>query len=208
MDVPKSLHDIDARKARGALLEAPHIAPLTRFVHQLRARMGSEYAIPYFDPLDGGIGAECLFLLEAPGPKAVDSGFVSRNNPDETAKNFFLLNEEAMIPRSHTITWNIVPWYVGSGGRIRAVGSRDIHAAKPALAEFLELLPRLRYVVLVGAKASRAHEAIASSRPNAQIFCMPHPSPMYINRAPTNRKTALAVLKKVAGAMGLSPNGG
>ena len=77
--------------------------------------MGEDHKIPQFDPLDGGIDAECLFLLEAPGPKAVNSGFVSRNNPDETAKNFFELNVGAGLERSKTITWNVVPWYVGSG---------------------------------------------------------------------------------------------
>ena len=40
--------------------------------------------IPHFDPLDGGSNAQVLFLMEAPGPKASASGFVSRNNPDET----------------------------------------------------------------------------------------------------------------------------
>jgi hypothetical protein len=65
-------------------------------------------------------------LLEAPGGRAVGSGFVSRNNPDETAKNFFLLNQEAGLPRSRTVTWNVVPWYVGSGEKIRAVTDADI----------------------------------------------------------------------------------
>jgi hypothetical protein len=55
------------------------------------------------------LDAECLFLLEAPGGNAVE--FISRNNNDETAKNFFKLNTDANLPRMRTVSWNIVPWY-------------------------------------------------------------------------------------------------
>ena len=122
-DKAQSLGSLEARAARQAELGDPHIAPLTAFVDRLRAEMGSDYQIPYFDPWDGGTAAEVLFLLEAPGAKAVASGFISRNNPDETAKNFFQLNRESGISRKRTITWNIVPWYLGSGSRIRPATS-------------------------------------------------------------------------------------
>src|SRR5689334_1377344 len=89
MDAPKLLGIAEARADRLGQLQEPHIAPLTAFVDHLRAEAGPGASIPYFDPWDAGIGAEILFLLEAPGPKAVKSGFVSRNNPDETAKNMF-----------------------------------------------------------------------------------------------------------------------
>jgi hypothetical protein len=42
--------------------------------------------VPDFDPVDGGIGARALFLLDAPGPmtseagKRIGSGFISRFN--------------------------------------------------------------------------------------------------------------------------------
>src|SRR5207244_3223510 len=79
---PKSLGSPVARAARHAELHERHIAPLTAFVDALRVEMGSHYQIPYFDPHDGGIAAEVLYLLEAPGAKAVFSGFISRDNPD------------------------------------------------------------------------------------------------------------------------------
>jgi uracil-DNA glycosylase len=97
IDVPKLLGVEAARAERRALLWLDHVAPLTAFVETLRTEVGEEFQIPDFDPWDGGVKAEILFLLEAPGPKAVRSGFISRNNPDETAKNFFLLNQEAGI---------------------------------------------------------------------------------------------------------------
>src|SRR6266581_3517335 len=113
VDKPKLLTDPQARVERRAQLQESHIAPLTAFVGALRHEGGPGVAIPYFDPWDGGVDAEILYLLEAPGPQAVASGFISRNNPDESAKNFFELNAEAKIPRKRTVTWNIVPWYIG-----------------------------------------------------------------------------------------------
>jgi uracil-DNA glycosylase len=95
IDVTKLLRDPMARTARQAELYEPHIAPLTEFVEKLRAEVGSHGSIPYFDPWDSGIDAEILFLLEAPGARALFTGFISRNNPDETAKNFFELNRDA-----------------------------------------------------------------------------------------------------------------
>ena len=106
-DRPKLLADASACTARSTQLREPHIAALTAFVEKLRAQVGPDASIPNFDPWDGGIDAEILYLLEAPGPKAMLTGFVSRNNPDNTAKNFFELNAEAKIPRKRTVTWNI-----------------------------------------------------------------------------------------------------
>src|SRR5207249_10123721 len=136
------------------------------------------YQIPYFDPWDGGTAAEVLYLLEAPGAKAVLSGFISRNNPDETAKNFFQLNEQARIPRNRTITWNIVPWYLGSGSRIRPANSRDIEDGLRSLNSLLNLLRKVRGIVLIGEKAQRASIHIAELRPKIRLFKSSHPSPL------------------------------
>ena len=135
-DRPKLLADPAACAAQTKQLREPHIAPLTVFVEALRAQVGPDLSIPNFDPWDGGIDAEILYLLEAPGPKAVLSGFISRNNPDETAKNFFELNAEAKVPRKRTVTWNIVPWYIGDGKHVRSANRADLRAG-------IRELPRL-----------------------------------------------------------------
>jgi len=197
-DKPKLLGNLSVRTARQAELRDPHIAPLTEFVDMLRAEMGSGYQIPYFDPWDGGTAAEVLYLLEAPGAKAVLSGFISRNNPDETAKNFFQLNEQAGIPRNRTITWNIVPWYIGSGSRIRPANSRDIEVGFRFLDLLFDLLPRLRAIVLVGRKAQRTSIHIQKVRPNIRLFMCPHPSPLFVNHSPLNRERIIVVLREVA----------
>jgi len=197
IDVPKLLRDPMARTARQAELYEPHIAPLTEFVEKLRAEVGSHGSIPYFDPWDGGIDAEILFLLEAPGARALFIGFILRNNPDETAKNFFELNRDAEIPRKRTVTWNIVPWYIGTGMRSRAAGKTDTDAGIRALTRVLDLLPKLRAAVLIGRKAERASQLLAQLRPAVRVFKSPHLSPLFVNNAPGNRQRILDVFLEV-----------
>lgn len=160
---------------------------LVQFVHELRATTSADFAIPDFDPWDGGCNAELLFVLEAPGPRAIATGFVSRDNPDETAKNFLELMAAAGLPRSRTALWNIVPWYIGEAGRIRAARSADLRTGFPHLLRLLELLPRVRGVVLVGRKAQRIGSALARAHPELHQHRMSHPSPMFVNRAPEHR---------------------
>lgn len=201
-DAPKLLGEADLVAARRRQLTEPHVAPLTRFVESLRAQRSEAAWIPDFDPWDGGVNAEVLFLLEAPGGRAVGSGFISRNNPDETAKNFFELNRAAGIARERTVTWNVVPWYLGSGTKIRAAQMKDIRAAMPSLEGLLELLPRLRVVVLIGRKAQRAEALIRGLRPQLLVLKSPHPSPLFVNAAPGNRPMIESVLRSVTACLG------
>jgi uracil-DNA glycosylase len=194
-DTPKLLGDKEALNARLNQIEDSHVAPLTKLVRHLRESMGVEAKIPYFDPWDGGVEAEVLFLLEAPGAKAINTSFVSRNNPDETAKNLFELSKEASIHRKRTVIWNIVPWYIGTGERIRAANSADIEKGGESLPRLIRLLPKLKLVVLFGVKAQKAEYKIKEINPKLEVFCCPHPSPLYVNRAPENRNVILETLQ-------------
>jgi len=191
MDRPKLLGDKDALDSRLLQLNETHITPLAEFVRRLRVKMGPCAAIPFIDPWDGGIEAKVLFLLEAPGAKARNSGFVSMNNPDETAKNFFEISREAKIDRKRLIIWNTVPWYIGSDTRIRPANLTDIASGIESLADLIQLLPKLRAIVLVGGKAQKATKHIRRVAPHLEIFPCPHPSPMFVNRKPENRGVLL-----------------
>jgi uracil-DNA glycosylase len=199
-DAPKVLRDPAACDARRRQLNEPHVAPLTAFVQRLREEVPNGI-IPDFDPWDGGIEAEILYLLEAPGPKSCISGFISRNNPDETAKNFFELNVAAGIPRKCTVCWNAVPWYIGSGSKIRAATHKDVKEGLRPLLKLLKLLPKLRVVVFVGRKAGLMSPELVREKPNIRVFRIPHPSPSYCNRAPGNRENIRNALHEVAGFM-------
>jgi uracil-DNA glycosylase len=203
-DCPKSLSNPAEVDARKALLHHPHISPLTAFVEKLRSEAGKTKEVPYFDPWDGGIEAECLFLLEAPGRRAVDSGFISRNNPDETAKNWFELNLAAGIHRERTISWNLVPWYIGSDVRIRPARSNDIQEGWPYLQRLIVLLPRLRVVALLGRNAQSVSDQLLERYPALRIFKLPHPSPLFVNHAPGNRERLKSQLIEVRKALDFS----
>ena len=196
-DAPKSLADPAAREVRRLQLRELHMQPLADFVRHLRIDHPNR-SIPDFDPSDGGAQARLLYLLEAPGRRATDSGFVSRNNPDETAKNFFALNVEAGIPRRLTLIWNVVPWYIGSGTKIRAATKDDVGEGRPSLMELLSLLPRLELVVFIGRQAEHAANWLKRERPELMYLNCPHPSPLYVNHAPGNRQRILEVLHEVA----------
>ena len=200
-DEPKSLRSAGERSERLARADEPHVVELNDFVRRIRTKEHPR-EVPYFDPDDGGVGAYCLFLFEAPGPQAVRSGFVSRNNPDESAKNFFLLNVEAGLPRRLTVSWNIVPWYIGSGQRIRAATAKDIAQGLPYLQELLSILPNLKVLVLVGRKAQRVEHLVPQLLPGVDVVEMLHPSPLVLNTKRDNRGKILATLRKVAGMLG------
>ena len=200
-DTPKSLKSSDACEERSRMLGMPHMLPLRDFVESLRQEMGSAYGIPHFDPLDGGINARVLFLLEAPGAKAVSSGFVSRNNPDETARNFFELNIAAGIARTDTVCWNVVPWYIGTGTKIRPARHDDIRQALGSLRRLLTLLPNVRIVALVGNKSASLASEVVGMFPDSRVIATPHPSPLFINRRPENRGILLDAFKEISAAL-------
>lgn len=204
-DGPKTLWAPAERAARLDLLRAPHMASLTEFVENVRRTVGASDGVPFFDPCDGGVSARALFLLEAPGAKAKLSGFVSRNNPDETAKNSFELHREARLPRREVVLWNVVPWYVGSEGRIRPVGYADLVRATQYLKELVALLPGLQSIVLVGRKAQTVQSQLEDL--GIRIFRSPHPSPVPLRTNPNSRIEILRVWQDVAAFLGVNgPN--
>ena len=162
-------------------MSAPHVLPLTEFVHRTRAQRGLGRAVPFFDPADGGIHARVLFLLEAPGPKAVTTGFVSRDNPDPSARNLRRLLRP--LSRRDTVLWNVVPWYVGTGERITPVGEQDLETSQPWLIELLRILTAVRVAVLVGRKAQRVKAEIAAVW-GWKLSEMCHPSRRVFNSWP------------------------
>lgn len=194
-DLPYALSSPDERKRRVDMLEQPHMRPLAEYLERIKAEH-SEKSLPSFDPCDGGINAKALFLLEAPGPKAVGSTFISRNNPDPTARNMCELLQESGLARRDTLLWNIVPWYVGDGTRIRAVNRDDITEAFSYLSDLLTLLPDLKVVALVGKKAQSAKEKIRELT-ELPLIDTPHPSARVFNVWPHKREEMREILSQI-----------
>jgi hypothetical protein len=198
-DAPRTNRDDSELARKNAALGAPHIASLIEFVDRLR-RQHPGALIPYFDPTEAGVNASILCLYEAPGPKSAPpagSGFVSTDNNDQTATNMWHLLKEAGIDRSTDyVAWNVVPWYVGDGQKIRPVVSADLAEAKAATEELLALLPKLTTVILFGRSAARAWQSIGL----LDAIEAPHPSPSNVNTRPEARRKILAALVKAKAA--------
>ena len=170
-DAPRSMRDKTVQHRRRAMLGLPHVAPLTAFVAKLRERGNVE--VPEFDPFDGGVEARALFLFEKPGPKgAVGSGFISRNNDSDTADATFRFMQDAGIPRTLTVTWNVVPWWNGTP-KIRAAELRD---GVESVKDLVALLPVLQAIVLVGNNAAKARPYLITT--GLPLFQSAHPSPL------------------------------
>jgi len=147
-----------------------------------------------------GTDAKALFLLEAPGPKAITSGYISRNNPDQTAKHLCELMHGARINRKDTLLWNIVPWYIGDGHRILPVTTSDLSDALPYLQDLLALLPQLQIIVLIGKKAQSAREQVRALT-NASVIETHHPSPRVFNTWPEKKRQTQKALLQVEGCL-------
>lgn len=173
---------VECARRENMLLE-PHMQPLLNYLKDMREALGADYEMPMFDPCDGGINARVLILLEAPGPKAVGSQFISRNNPDRTAENINNLLQKAEIPRADTILWNIVPWYIGDGKKIRSATKEDVKSSLPFLKKLIELLTNLDFIVLMGKPAQSAELEIKKIT-SKLIYCTAHPSPKVANIYP------------------------
>lgn len=157
LDLPKSLKDINELKKRRDKLEDSHMISLKEYTEQLRKKNLGE--IPNFDPMDGGKEAGILFLFEKPGPMtALDggSGFISRNNDDPTAENTFKIMSAAGIPRKITCTWNLVPGW----NKTTKVKAQERIAGRECLRDLINILPKLKVIVLVGNTAKSAKKKL------------------------------------------------
>ena len=205
-DQPRSLRDPAQLAARRALVEAPHIAPIRALARRVSAERDAP--VPDPDPLDGGVNARMLLLLETPGPAVVRTGFVTRDSATGTAANLFRFLAEAGIARADTLIWNVVPWVIHAPGALnRAPRRAELRAAEPYLAPLLDLLPGLAVAVLAGRFAGEARPALASLRPGLSVIGVPHPSPTYVCTSPGVPERIRAGLAEAAVILRTSPPG-
>ena len=193
---PRGHRDRREIERKRALLEEPHVAPLTQFVRRLRQQRGGD-SVPWFDPTEAGVNARILLLFENPGRRAdagLGSGFISADNDDRSAQTMWGIFREAGIDRRRdVVNWNIVPWYVGDQHKIGKVRTSDLDEARPALVELVSLLPDLRVVVLCGRKAQEGWDR-ARLPLDLPLLRVPHPSGRWLNAHPEDRDRIVAAL--------------
>lgn len=162
-----SLRDAGERERRLSRRNEPHVEPLNRLADRIAAETGLH--IPLFDPDSAGVYARGLVLAQDPSPTALDTGFVSPNNPDATATATTRFT--TVLDRRLITFWNSVPWYCGG----RTPKADDEKAGASWLAELLPLLPELRAVLLTGSVARNVWSRTASTLTReVQRFESPH----------------------------------
>ena len=200
---PKTLRNPEERARRQALLGEDHVAPLVAYAAQLAERTGK--AVPTVDPLDGGVNARLLILLETPGPRVLGTGLVSRDNPSGTSANMFRFLTNAGIARADTVIWNIVPWLIQTAGERNRNPSRlEVAEGLAHLPDFLDLLPRLELAVLAGRKAEAALGLLEARA--LPCLTMPHPSPTYVCTSPDVALRISACLGKASERLAVTRN--
>lgn len=175
---PRALRNPDTITDRRSKLNLRHIVPLRDFALSLRSE--GRGAVPDFDPLDGGVDAKILFVMEKPGRMTdrtayggkVGSGFVSRDNDDPTAEAIWRFMAQAGVERSLTVLWNIVPWW---NGKLKVTAEEE-RQGLVRLGQLVALLPNLAVVVAVGRRAEEA-QALVTSR-GLPFYASAHPSPI------------------------------
>lgn len=160
------------------------------------------WPVPDPDPLDGGDRASLLLLLETPGPRIGETGFVSRDNAGGTAGN--LRRFLAPLPRETTVIWNAVPWVIHAGGPNRAPRRSELAAGLALLPRLLAALPGLRVALLCGRAAAAAAPVLQQANPALALVLMPHPSPTYVNTSPDVPRRIGRAVAEAARLAGLS----
>lgn len=159
------------------------IKPLRDFAEYLRTQTGQR--VPNFDPDDGGVKAEVLFLFQDPGPTVGATDFISRDNylfdpRDHSAMRVIEASDEADLSRTRTVSWNAMPWHVNADDR-----DREFRRAKRER-YLTKLLTRfenhnLKAVALFGGYARKLADEVKDERPDLRIFEEYHPSDRGLN---------------------------
>ena len=196
---PEKDSRVNISEARRALLYSPPVRALNEWVE---SRCSAGRKLPYFDPMDGGIYASILILLESPARDSSWPRFVSRDNPGPAQRNLKRFLDQACLAREQTILWNLYPWLPDLDSPARAISRSKITEGTTILKEVMDQLPHLRAVVLAGRVAQKASPEIARHRRELKLFTMSHPSPLSVCRHPDVAKHIVATLSRAAGVTG------
>ncbi|WAX55815.1 uracil-DNA glycosylase [Jatrophihabitans cynanchi] len=160
----RRMRDATFREEQIRGLRAAHIAPINALVDRLCDPSGEIWA-PYVAPMYGGVNACLLSVLRDPGPKTnVDhggSGFLCMENDDATAERISTLFADVGIGAADVVPWNAYPWYIN-----KAPTAAQLDSGVGPLLELIELMPRLRVVMLHGGSAHSGWRRLARRSPS------------------------------------------
>jgi hypothetical protein len=163
-------------------LDEPHVRRLIAIIDGIRRRPGQP-RVPNVDPNDAGSHASALFLLESPGPKAVGTDFVSRDNPDPSARNMGCALDHAGFGRKEYVLWNVVPQCISTLDQNRKPTRAQVRDAVGDTLDFIRALEQLRVIVFCGGVARFQQSLLVDKiSPNIHVFETYHTGAKAYNR--------------------------
>ena len=147
-----------------------HVEPLNRLVDDLISTRNRW--MPHISPNYGGVNAEVLLLLAAPSIGADDqgegngSGFLCVENDDPTAQLLATCLDRAELDASRDRCVEPCPWVVPG---YKTPSEAQVKAATEPLFRFIELLPDLHAVVLLGRMADVSWTQLKERRRDATL---------------------------------------
>lgn len=161
--MPRRMKDSDFSEDQFQRRYASHVEPLNRFIDELRKEM-DDYSVPYIPPMYGGVKARLLSVLRDPGPMTQESGrgsgFIGMENDDPTAEALCQYFDVARIPAKEIVPWNAYPWY------INCLPTTDqLREGTAPLKNIIDLMPKLKVVMLHGGVAHRAWRRLVRTYP-------------------------------------------
>jgi hypothetical protein len=161
--LPRRMREAGFREDQWTRRYEPHVAPINRFVDELCTQR--EESVPYVAPMYGGVNARLLSVLRDPGPMTQEvnrgSGFLCMENDDASAALIHDLFSSAGIDATHVVPWNAYPWYIN-----RAPKAAELERGAVVLALLLDLIPKIRVVMLHGGSARDGWKRLTRNRPN------------------------------------------
>jgi hypothetical protein len=157
--------------------------PLVALMGELR-EISEGRTVPNFDPDDGGVDAEVLLLFQDPGPKVEETTFISKDNPDSSARRVKGIEREVDLDRGRTVRWNVVPWQILDGDRKSEMKRvKDEKCLTHLLKKFEGR--NLKAVALFGSSRVWAFaDEVKKARPDLEVFDTYHPGDRGVNRWP------------------------
>ncbi len=148
-----------------------HVRALDDYARALETARGRP--VPRFDPLDGGVAARLLVLMESPSRRGIEQGFASADNPTPTGRRMREEMAASGIRREDRVVWNVVPWYLGDAQKARNPTLAERREGAALLPSFLALLPSLKVVLTLGVAAREGWRSLDLVLPHVAA---PHPS--------------------------------
>lgn len=179
-------------EAREIFLLMPNVAQLTRWVI---SQSTGDNTLPYFDPLDGGVYAKILILLESPARTVSRARYVSRDNPGPAQRNLKSFMEQVGLERRETVIWNLYPWLPDLEKPKASLRRAQIEEGIEKLITLLPHFPDLATVVFAGRVAQQAMLRVRHAFPDISLLEMPHPSPLSVCTHPSVRQRILSTLR-------------